>query len=406
MGAGVGAGAGAGVGAGAGAAGAARLLGAATLSSASLSASVRRRLGAIASSRLQPQPNLPKDLHAPASRHVWLSISERGVAWSAARLLIVRMPESRPAPTGGGLADLHPEPGPGRGLCAATDDDDGPFTPPPEDDSSVISLPPLATFTRSGASPVAWESEPRSSSGRRERSGLLSEAADDGLRVSSECGSPGGSRRGETPPPPPEPPVSRAQVAVIGLACFCTFGMGGVVFGISSLYPVLYAQGYWRAICDEAAASVCTGHSTKCCEAQLVRYSLVASRADTQRHGVPQPYRTHRVHVPASCVPEGQGSLPREEPLLCVRTSLGHAVRTARRVWCAPQYACMEVIARVPCAAPQVASVAFFSVDVASAPWGVLADRSGARACLAAAVGLSALTPALSLSLTLTLTLP
>jgi hypothetical protein len=209
--------------------------------------------------------------------------------------------------TAGGLADLHPEPGPGR---AASDDD--PLTPLPEDDSSVISLPPLATFTRGDASPVAWESEPRSSYGRRERSGLLSEAADDGLQVSSESGSPGGSRRGGMPPPPPpEPPVSRAQVAVIGLACFCTFGMGGVVFGISSLYPVLYAQGYWRAICNEAAASVCTGHSTKCCEAQLVRYSLVASRAETQRHGVPQPCRTHRARLPAACVPEAQGSLPR-----------------------------------------------------------------------------------------------
>ena len=54
MGAGVGAGVSAGVGAGAGAAGAARLLGGATVSSASLSASVRRRFGAIAaSSRLQ-----------------------------------------------------------------------------------------------------------------------------------------------------------------------------------------------------------------------------------------------------------------------------------------------------------------------------------------------------------------
>ena len=199
--------------------------------------------------------------------------------------------------TGGGVADLHPEPGPGR-----LDDD----TPPPEDDGSVISLPPLATFTRAAASPVPWESEPRASStGRRERSGLLAEAENDSLQFSSE----GGSRRGGTPPPP-EPPVSRAQVAVIGLACFCTFGMGGVVFGISSLYPVLYAQGYWRAICDEAAA--CVGESTKCCEAQLVRYSLVAS-------------------------------------------------------------------------------VAFFSVDVASAPWGVLADRAGARFCLALAVAISTL---------------
>ena len=118
----------------------------------------------------------------------------------------------------------------GAGLRAATDDDDDPFTnqrltPPPEDDSSVISLPPLSAYTRSDAPPVVWESEPRSSSGRRERSGLLSNASEDGLRVSSESGSPGGSRRGSTPPPPPEPPVSRAQVAVIGLACFCTFGM-------------------------------------------------------------------------------------------------------------------------------------------------------------------------------------
>ena len=48
--------------------------------------------------------------------------------------------------TAGGLADLHPEPGPGR---AASDDD--PLTPLPEDDSSVISLPPLATFTRGDA---------------------------------------------------------------------------------------------------------------------------------------------------------------------------------------------------------------------------------------------------------------
>ena len=39
---------------------------------------------------------------------------------------------------------------------------------------------------------------------------------------------------------------------MIVLACFCTFGMGGVVFGISSLYPVLYEQGFWRGLCNEA----------------------------------------------------------------------------------------------------------------------------------------------------------
>ena len=189
--------------------------------------------------------------------------------------------------TGGGVADLHPEPFPGR-----LDDDT------PEDDGSVISLPPLATFTRSAASPVPWESELRSSttSGRRERSGLLAAAENDSLQFSSE----GGSRRGGTPPPP-EPPVSRAQVAVIGLACFCTFGMGGVVFGISSLYPVLYAQGYWRTVCDEAAASACVGESTKCCEAQLVRYSLVASRAQTHGRRVAQPGGATARHARIGC---------------------------------------------------------------------------------------------------------
>ena len=253
--------------------------------------------------------------------------------------------------TGGGVADLHPEPFPGR-----LDDDT------PEDDGSVISLPPLATFTRSAASPVPWESELRSSttSGRRERSGLLAAAENDSLQLSSE----GGSRRGGTPPPP-EPPVSRAQVAVIGLACFCTFGMGGVVFGISSLYPVLYAQGYWRTVCDEAAASACVGESTKCCEAQLVRYSLVASRAQTHGRRVAQPGGATARHarIGCACPPparlrpgahglgrmaqvarHAQGAAPLRLAVRCalcavrcVGARLGRAVRTAHRVWRAPQ---------------------------------------------------------------------
>ena len=194
--------------------------------------------------------------------------------------------------------------GPGRGLGAAIDDNLFGAEPPAEDDdASVISLPPLATYTRGDAVPYA-SPEPQKSTGRRERKTLLSDVDDEIVEhVSHDV-----SRRGV--PASAEPPASRMVVAVIGLACFCTFGMGGVVFGISSLYPVLYVQGYWRALCDETAR--CAGASTKCCEAQLVRFSLVAS-------------------------------------------------------------------------------VAFFSVDVASAPWGLLADRAGARACLAAAVALSAL---------------
>ena len=52
----------------------------------------------------------------------------------------------------GGLADLHPNPGPGRGLCAASED--GP-APPAEDDGSVISLLPLTTFTGTRSDAVA-----------------------------------------------------------------------------------------------------------------------------------------------------------------------------------------------------------------------------------------------------------
>ena len=70
---------------------------------------------------------------------------------------------------------------------------------------------------------------------------------------------------------------------VVVYACLTTFAMGGVVFGISSLYPLLYQQGFQRTTCHEdpehalmhCKASESTG--TKCCNEQLVRYSMVAS---------------------------------------------------------------------------------------------------------------------------------
>lgn len=68
----------------------------------------------------------------------------------------------------------------------------------------------------------------------------------------------------------------RKGVKAVVLACLCTFSMGGAVFGISSLFPLLYEQGFWRSLCGEAAGQ-CVGSSQKCCESQLVRYSLVAS---------------------------------------------------------------------------------------------------------------------------------
>ena len=73
---------------------------------------------------------------------------------------------------------------------------------------------------------------------------------------------------------------------VVVYACFTTFAMGGVVFGISSLYPMLYSQGFYRDVCpvskgvEVTAEHVCAVHearSSKCCDHQFVRFSLVAS---------------------------------------------------------------------------------------------------------------------------------
>ena len=44
-----------------------------------------------------------------------------------------------------------------------------------------------------------------------------------------------------------------AALAVV-LTCLCVFVMGGVVFGISSFYPVLYGQGLYEGECDDLEA--------------------------------------------------------------------------------------------------------------------------------------------------------
>ena len=57
--------------------------------------------------------------------------------------------------------------------------------------------------------------------------------------------------------------------------------MGGVVFGLSSLYPLLYRQNYLEGLCaGEVEEGQCAERSlTKCCTSQLVRLSLVSSIA-------------------------------------------------------------------------------------------------------------------------------
>ena len=240
---------------------------------------------------------------------------------------------------GQGVEAMQSVEGAGLGLCSRSTDDE----PNVEDGDSAVSLPPLATFTRGGDGGAAWASEEAGpDSGKRppERKTLLSSSTEDeGLSL------------GGLVPAEAEPPASRLAVAVIALACFCTFGMGGVVFGISSLcaaalehatadahssateeperagrvrrYPVLYSQGYWRSLCTAGEAAACAGATTKCCEPQV--------------HAA--PHRAWRHQQPPLPVPS-----PPLPPLSAqlVRYSL-------------------------------VASVAFFCVDVASAPWGVLA---------------------------------
>ena len=68
-----------------------------------------------------------------------------------------------------------------------------------------------------------------------------------------------------------------AGACAVALACICTFCMGGVIFGASSLLPSLYAAGYWRSLCGADGVAVCEGSREQCCEDQLVRYSLVFS---------------------------------------------------------------------------------------------------------------------------------
>ena len=68
-----------------------------------------------------------------------------------------------------------------------------------------------------------------------------------------------------------------AGAYAVALACICTFCMGGVIFGASSLLPSLYAAGYWRSLCGEDGVAICEGSREQCCEDQLLRYSLVLS---------------------------------------------------------------------------------------------------------------------------------
>ena len=69
---------------------------------------------------------------------------------------------------------------------------------------------------------------------------------------------------------------SLAQVRATILGCLCIFAMGGVIFGVSSIYPQLYDMNSYRGLCD--AQRVCTlGNGQPCCDSELQAISLYSS---------------------------------------------------------------------------------------------------------------------------------
>ena len=73
-----------------------------------------------------------------------------------------------------------------------------------------------------------------------------------------------------------------AAWAAVGIAAAAIFSMGGVVFGVASLYPVLYSEHVLeRSSCTAAEANICAARNLaeKCCDAQQVQYTLMSSVA-------------------------------------------------------------------------------------------------------------------------------
>ena len=69
------------------------------------------------------------------------------------------------------------------------------------------------------------------------------------------------------------------DVLRVVLAALSVFSMGGVVFGLAALYPVLYAEGVFVGLCGEAAEA-CLSHpaplsaaTRRCCGTRSSRAS-------------------------------------------------------------------------------------------------------------------------------------
>ena len=64
--------------------------------------------------------------------------------------------------------------------------------------------------------------------------------------------------------------------ASIGISSATVFALGGIVFGFSSLFPTLYYEGALVDVCGASAAQ-CTSQTTKCCNAQMMDYTLLST---------------------------------------------------------------------------------------------------------------------------------
>jgi MFS family permease len=80
---------------------------------------------------------------------------------------------------------------------------------------------------------------------------------------------------------PLDEPSKLALGGIAALAAASVFTMGGVVFGFSSLYPVLYSEGALIDVCEADAAAACleTAATTKCCNRQLSAFTTMSTIA-------------------------------------------------------------------------------------------------------------------------------
>ena len=66
-----------------------------------------------------------------------------------------------------------------------------------------------------------------------------------------------------------------AQTRALVLGCLCIFAMGGLVFGISSIFPNLYDEDAFEGVCE--VRHLCPHDGTACCNEQLQVLSLFSS---------------------------------------------------------------------------------------------------------------------------------